>query len=100
MENLVGKYVNERGYTDINPVGKVIGTRGKTILILQMVVETEQTEPMNFIVGGFAGVCVNVYDQKWQFEEVDKVFELRLSKQFSRRYMIEDAPRKFYDYNF
>jgi hypothetical protein len=100
MENLVGKFVNRRGWSDVNPVGKIIGMRGKTILVIKMVVETIQTQEMSFIRGGFAGHCTNMHDQKWEFEEVDNIFELRVSKQFSRQYMIEEAPRKFYDYNF
>ena len=100
MEHLVGKFINHKGWSDVNPVGKIIGVRGKTILIIKKVVETKQTEELRFISGGFAGMCVNQYEQKWEFEEVDKIFELRLSKEFTRQHMIEDAPRKFYDYNF
>ena len=69
-------------------------------MIIKKVVETKQTKELKFISGGFAGMCVNQYEQKWEFEEVDKIFELRLSKEFTRQHMIEDAPRKFYDYNF
>ena len=104
MENkdLIGKYVNQSLYTDIIPVGKIIGTRGKTILIVKKVVATEQTKEMEFISGGFAGHCINQHEQEWTFEEVDDIFEVRVNKQWGMRgqMYVADKPRMFYDYNF
>jgi predicted RNA-binding protein YlqC (UPF0109 family) len=104
MENkdLIGKYVNQRLYTDINPVGKIIGTRGKTILIVKRVMEVKQTKEMEFVSGGFAGICINQEDQEWAFEEVEDVFEVKMNKQWGRRgqMYVADKPRMYYDYNF
>ena len=103
MENLaelIGKYVNESGYSDIYPIGKIIATKGKTTLIIKRVIATEQTQEMKFISGGFAGICTNQDNQKWNFEEIDEKIEMRVSKQFNRRYFLADEPKKFYDYNF
>ncbi len=101
-QDLIGKYVNQSLYTDINPVGKIIGTRGKTILIVKRVMEVKQTKEMEFISGGFAGVCTNQHEQEWTFEEVEDVFEVKMNKQWGRRgqMYIADKPRMYYDYNF
>ena len=101
-KELIGKYVNQSLYTDINPVGKIIGTRGKTILIVKRVIEKKQTEQMEFIKGGFAGHCINQHEQKWEFEEIDSVIEVKISKQWGRRgqMYISDKPVMYYDYNF
>jgi hypothetical protein len=101
-EDLIGKYVNQSLYTDINPVGKIIGTRGKTILIVKRVIEVKQTQEMHYIPGGFAGHVTNQYDQEWTFKEVEDVFEVKMNKQWGRRgqMYIADKPRMYYDYNF
>ncbi len=101
-QDLIGKYVNQVLYTDINPVGKVIGTRGKTVLILQVVTEVKQVQEMKFVSGGFAGHCVNQHNQEWTFEEIDKTIEVKMTKQWGKRgqMRIDDKPRKYYDYNF
>jgi hypothetical protein len=99
---LIGKYVNQRLYTDINPIGKIVGTRGKTILLVKRVVEDKQTAKMNFSVGGFGGHCINQYNQEWTFTELQEVIELRMNNQWGRRgqMYVSDKPNKFYDYNF
>lgn len=100
-QDMIGKYVNHYGYTDIYPIGRIIGVKGKTTLIIQSIEATEQTTKMEFIPGGFAGHCVNQHQQKWEFKERDSIVTLRYNKtNFSRQYAIEDEPRKYYDYNF
>lgn len=97
---MIGKYINERGYSDIYPIGRIIGTRGKTIVIIQPVIATENKTKMEFISGGFAGICINQYEQDWEFEEAGKPFEARLTKGRLKQWRVEDKPRNFYDYNF
>lgn len=97
---LVGKYLNRYGYTDINPVGKIIGTRGKSILILKEVVAGDNKTKLDFHVGGFAAHCSNQNEQSYDFTETNKTLEFRLSKQLARQYKIDDTPKKFYDFNF
>lgn len=103
-ESLVGKYINEILYSDINPVGKIIGTRGRTVLIVARVTEErDDSVKMKFIIGGFAGHCVNQEEQKWKFTvNEEDTFEMRwtpgkLKIGYNR---ICDEPRKYYDYNF
>lgn len=97
---LIGKYVNRYFGSDVEPIGRIIGLRGKSILIVQRVSTTKQTTKMEFIPGGFAAHCVNNRDQRWEFEDRQDTVELRFSKSFLRWNSIGDKPVKFYDYNF
>jgi len=97
---IIGKYLNQYLWTDINPIGKVIGSRGKSIVIVQKVVADKQKTKLEWVVGGFAGHCVNQHAQKWEYELTDEIFEIRLSKKFLKRVGISDFPHKYYDYNF
>jgi len=100
MENLVGKYVNEYFYTDIEPVGKIIGMKGKTTILIKKLVAGDNKTKMEFITGGFAGVCVNQWQQEYDFFETEEIITMKVSKQFYKRYRVNDKPRKYYDYNF
>lgn len=100
IQELVGKYVNQVLYTDVNPIGKIVGTRGKTILIIKQIVADQQTTKLDFEVGGFSAHCSNQYAQKWTFKELDETIELKYSNNVFEFKSIDDQPRKFYDYNF
>ena len=54
---------------------------------------------MEWVVGGFAGHCINQYAQSYDFSEEGEVFEMRLSSK-DRYYRISEKPIKYYDYNF
>ena len=97
---LIGKYLNRYGYSDINPIGKIIGTRGKTIAIIQRVEAEKQLTKLQWEVGGFSGYCLNQYNQEWLFEEKDEIFEVKLTKTYLKRVQIDDKPVKYYDFNF
>lgn len=97
---LIGKFVNRYSYSDINPIGKIIGTKGKTIILIQEIEAVKQTEKLNFIVGGFAAHCDNQDNQKWEFKQNDNVIEMKVSKSFLKQYGIDNNPKKYYDYNF
>lgn len=97
---MTGKYLNRYGYSDVEPVGKIIGVSGKSTLIVQRVEATENTTKMEFHSGGFSANCSNNEEQKWLFVELDKIIKVRLSKALLRTHKIEDEPGKFYDYNF
>jgi hypothetical protein len=99
-QELIGKYLNHIGYSDVNPIGKVIGTKGKTIAIVKRVIAEEQVTKLQWITGGFSGICTNQCNQEWKYEETEEVFEVRLSKQYLKSVSIDENPRKFYDYNF
>ena len=99
---LVGKYINRVLFSDVDPVGKIVGIKGKTKVLIQPVYASENKTKMEYVPGGFAGHCTNMYNQSYEFYEADEVFEATLSKSGmkNRFWVIGDNPRKFYDYNF
>jgi len=101
---LIGKYINQVLYTDVNPIGKIIGTRGKTILILARVTSTEKESfKPNFSVGGFCAHCDNNYSQEYTYNVNEKdLIEIRWTPGSTKKgfLRLHDEPRKFYDYNF
>jgi hypothetical protein len=100
IQELVGKYVNQVLWSDVNPIGKIIGTRGKNILILKKVIENQQLTKLEYEVGGFSAHYSNQYAQKWTFTELDETIELKYTNNVFELKSIDDYPRKFYDYNF
>jgi hypothetical protein len=98
-EDLVGKYINRHGYSDIDPIGKIVGIKSKTIVFVQPVVAGDNLTKLEWISGGFARHCVNQNEQKYEFTEKGNVFEMRLSAG-DRCNRISDRPMKYYDYNF
>ena len=100
-EELVGKYLNYYLWTDVNPIGKIVAIKGKTKVIVQPVVASENLTKMEYVVGGFAGHCVNQWDQRYEFTEQGEVFEMTLSNsKLKRSLKIDNHPRKYYDFNF
>ena len=102
VQGLEGKYINQHLWSDSNPVGKIISTRGKNFVTIQPVEASENKTKMEFVVGGFSAICLNDSQQQYDFVEVGEPFEVRLSKsQLANKYWaIEDAPYKHYDFNF
>lgn len=101
-EELIGKYINQYLWSDVNPVGKIVAIKSKTKVIIQPVVAGKNKAKMEFITGGFAGHCINNYDQDYDFTEQGETFEASLSNSSLRKQFwgIADQPRKHYDYNF
>jgi hypothetical protein len=99
-EDMIGKYINEYLYTDVNPIGKIVGIKSKTILYVQPIEATENKTKMEFIPGGFSLHCTNNSEQKWEFKEVGEVVEMRMTVGRHDFRRISDSPRKYYDYNF
>ncbi len=99
---LIGKYINHYMWSDVEPLGKIVGVKGKSTLILARVsYKRDESVTMNFIQGGFAGHCANNHSQKWLYTVDEKdTFTVRLGKGFLKRNRIQDAPYHFYDYNF
>lgn len=97
---LIGKYVNHYMYSDVVPLGKIIGIKGKRTLILQRIAAEKQLTKLEFHVGGFAANCSNQYDQTWEYIELQETDELKVLASFSRQYKIQDKPLRFYDFNF
>ena len=101
-EDLIGKYINEVLWSDANPVGKIVGIKGKNKVLIQPVVASENLAKMEFIAGGFAGHCVNQGGQRYEFSEEGEVYEATIGNTIMKKkyWRINDYPRKFYDYNF
>jgi hypothetical protein len=101
-QSLIGKYINQRTGTDVNPVGKIVGIKGKSTLIIQPIVASNNLIKMNFIEGGFVAHCDNQNEQRYEFTEQGDVFEFRISNASlkNRHWSINSSPFKFYDYNF
>ena len=99
---LIGKYLNQVLWSDVNPVGKIVGIKGKTKVIVQPVVAGPNKVKMEYVAGGFAGHCVNQNDQQYDFFEQGDTYEMSLSNaSMKRRFLsISDRPHKRYDYNF
>jgi len=101
-ESLIGKYINQVLWSDVNPVGKIVGIKGKTKVLIQPVCASQNKAKMEYVTGGFAGVCINQNEQHYDFMELGEVFETTLSNAKMKRahWGIADAPCKNYDYNF
>jgi len=100
--DMVGKYINTYLWSDVNPLGKIIGVKSKTQLILARVnVTRDESVKMEFIPGGFSAHCANNHAQKWIYSvDESDTFTVRISKGFLKRNRIDDNPYHFYDFNF
>ena len=104
-KDIVGKYVSHYLYTDVQCVGKIVGTFGKTGIIVQPMKATQGEWKAEWHVGGFAGHCSNQHAQVWNFELTDEEpIRMRLCTRFfsgrGHRMGITENPYKFHDYNF
>ena len=101
-EELIGKYINRYLWSDVNPVGKIVGVKGKTKVVIQPVVAGPNKAKMEFIPGGFSAHCTNMYDQHYDFIERGEMFEISLSNFSMKKSFLGicDYPSKHYDYNF
>lgn len=98
----IRKFINEHGYTDVNPFEVVRVVSDTCVEIRAMKAELEQA-PACLGVGGFSAVYEN-QGQKWKItSDLDSpVAKIRLGKKgWARgRFRMSDEPIKFYDYNF
>ncbi len=97
---MIGKYLNRYGYTDINPIGKIVDIKSKTIVIVQRVEAGENKVKMEFAPGGFSAVCLNQNKQRYDFTEIDERFKFKISNRSLKNVRIQEHPVKYYDYNF
>lgn len=107
MENLEGKFANNVMYSDVKPYEIVKVISEQTIEVRAMNVKRDDNFKPEFIVGGFAGHCVNQNEQQWIITSCPEAETMRLRKRKdgnfykgSLKFKIEDAPRYYYDYNF
>jgi hypothetical protein len=100
VPEMIGLYLNRYLWSDIEPIGKIVGIKGKHTVLVKRIEAGENKSKMDFVAGGFSAVCLNQYDQRYDFTETEEVTEIRLSKLFFKQAQIDTKPRKFYDYNF
>ena len=99
-QEMIGKYVSQKGWSDIYIVGKVIGVYGKTGIIIQKMDAVRDTVKKEFVSGGFSAICLNNSNQDWEFATTDITLKHRVGKSWNRQYMLCDNPIHHYDYNF
>ena len=101
------KYANHIGWSDVDPYEVVRVVSDKTIEIREMDAERDHSVKLEFIPGGFSAHCRNQRDQKWfiKTNPENPVIRIRLGKKgwkdaHGRKFVLDDEPVKFYDYNF
>lgn len=102
------KYANQIGWSDVEPFEVIRVVSDKTLEIRLMNAKRDTSVQLDFAPGGFTAHCSNQAEQKWILTSAPDgaVVRIRLSKNkgwrdaHGGRYVIADAPRKFYDYNF
>lgn len=99
---MVGKFVNRYLWSDVQVVGKIVDTFGKTGIVIEPYTATlDKNWKADVIPGGFAGHCVNNYSQTYDYAPSgDENIRMRISYKFFKMYRIEQEPNHFYDYNF
>ena len=109
MNTVNGKgYMNQMGYSDVNPFEIVRVVSDKCVEIRPMDYEKDSSWKPEVMVGGFCGHVVNQNEQRWFIKSnpENQVVKVRLHKNgkwYSKEkaeYSLAEKPRKFYDYNF
>jgi len=100
-------YANHIGYSDITPYEVVRVVSDKTLEVREMDAQRDESVKLDWVVGGFSGICMNQRDQNWFItsNEQNRVTRIRLGKNgwkdaHGRRFELSAEPVKFYDYNF
>ena len=111
---MIKQYANYHGYSDVHPVEVVRIISDSTVEVRAMDAVLDPEWKPEIIPGGFVGHCVNQGDQKHIItsNEENPVFRVRLSRSKNprkngywfdsngSRYVMNDKPVRFYDYNF
>lgn len=102
------KFANHIGYSDVNPYEVVRVVSDKCLEVRAMDAEKDPAWEPEWVVGGFAAVCVNQHAQQWVIKSApsNPVIRIRLGKSgqwkspSGGRFVPGNEPIKFYDYNF
>ena len=107
MKGQTLNYANHISYSDINPYEVIRVVNDKTLEVREMNATRDERVKLQWMVGGFAGHCVNQLDQAWIItsDESRPIIRIRLTKRgwqnaHGMRFTLNDKPIKFYDYNF
>lgn len=98
LEHKIGMYVSRAGYSDVDIIGKIVGVKGKRTFLVKPMRAEKQLTKLEFLVGGFAGHCINQQNQEWSFKEYDEIIEVKNLK--NSRLVFSEKPYHYYDYNF
>lgn len=104
----MSQYANRLGYSDVEPFEVVRVVSEKCVEVRKMAYELDPAWQPEWVVGGFAGRCINQNSQKWIIASnpANPVCRIRLQKNGNwkapsgERFALSDRPVKFYDYNF
>ncbi len=102
------RFANRLGYSDVEPFEVVRVVSEKCLEVRAMKAELDPAWKPEWVVGGFAGQCINQRNQKWVIEsDVEGcVQRIRLQKNgdwkapSGERFALSIIPIRFYDYNF
>ena len=105
----IKKYANHYMYTDINPF-EVVRTVSPICVEVRQMKTIQTKKPSDFYPGGFTGHYADNrqgQDYEYSSDEEAPVFRIRWSRanrQWQRgknmRFIMDERPYKFYDYNF
>lgn len=104
-EYKIGDGASVKYWTDIVPATVIKVTRAGLILREDKTTRDPNWTP-EIIAGGFAGHCVNQYEQKWIIEPdpEGQIFTARIHKNgfifADKTLRVLKGRRKYYDYNF
>ena len=101
------QYFNRIGYTDVQPCEVVRVVSHVTIEIRPMRVERGDWQP-EFVIGGFAGECINQNEQAWRIasDATEQTIRIRLHSDgkwrdsMGNKYTESVMPQCFRDMNF
>ena len=101
-------YANQVGYSDVYPFEVVRRISEKCIELRAMSYERHPDWKPEIAAGGFAGHCVNNQSQQWiiKSDPHGGKIKIRLHKDGrwrdanGNRYLFDEEPCRFYDYNF
>lgn len=108
MKPKVGLYFNHYMYSDIDPYEIIAVTpSGKGATIREMSAVLDPTWKKDLVTGDLSDYCRNNNDQKWIItpDEKGTIVKIRKTKIGWRsptggRFILQEKPVKFYDYNF
>lgn len=107
LSELSATHANQLGYTDVYPHEIIRRVSDKTIEIRAMDAVLDPTWKPEFVVGGFCAHCTNQSSQRWIYSSnpANPITRIRFTKRGWRspggsRFVLEDKPRMFHDYNF
>jgi hypothetical protein len=102
------RFANKLGYSDVEPFEVIRVVSDKCLEVRPMDAELDPAWKPEWVVGGFAGQCINQSSQKWVIASnaANPVQRIRLQKNgdwkapSGARFALSGQPIKFYDYNF